>query len=157
MRRVCSILGRMIVALAGLSVVAAATNSNVVHAGGYNSADAPLIITIAVLLVAGMGTVGVAWRNGQRGSAFLLALFLLSGEAYWFGTNADREWKSRQEAEAPIAEAQLQRGNADRRLELALEAKRLPMLPRSPRPRSQGVARNAEFSCRARQKTRTPR
>lgn len=124
MRRVCSILGRMIVALAGLSVVAAATNSNVVHAGGYNSADAPLIITIAVLLVAGMGTVGVTWRNGQRGSAFLLALFLLSGEAYWFGTNADREWKSRQEAEAPIAEAQLQRGNADRRLELALEAKK---------------------------------
>jgi len=61
------------------------------HAGGYGSRDAPLIIALAVMLALGMAFVGVCFNEGRRWQAILLAVLILAGEAYWVLINADRE------------------------------------------------------------------
>src|SRR5262249_25744619 len=45
---------RTLAALAGLGVVAAATHANIMHAGGYGSTEAYLIITVAAFLAVGV-------------------------------------------------------------------------------------------------------
>ena len=74
---------RILVFIAAASVIAAATHANVMHAGGYASRDAPLIIALAVLLALGMAFVGVCFNEGRRWQAILLAFLILAGEAYW--------------------------------------------------------------------------
>lgn len=54
---------RVLAFLAAAGVIAAATHANVLHAGGYGSQDAPLIITLAVLLALGMAFVGVCFNE----------------------------------------------------------------------------------------------
>ena len=102
---------------AGASVVAAATHANVDHAGGYGSPDAPLIIALAVLLSIGMAFAGLA---GHRLSAVLLGICILSGEAYWVLTNAEREVARRELQEAPTREARDARMKAEQRVADAL-------------------------------------
>ena len=108
------------VMIAGASVVAAATHANVDHAGGYGSPDAPLIIALAVLLTIGMGFVGLVWGAGHRASAVLLGICILSGEAYWVLTNAEREVARRELREAPSREARDARMKAEQRVADAL-------------------------------------
>ena len=55
---------RALVFLSATGVIAAATHANVMHAGGYGSRDAPLIITLAILLALGMTFVGVCFSEG---------------------------------------------------------------------------------------------
>ena len=74
---------RVLVFIAAASVIAAATHANVIHAGGYGSRDAPLIITLAVLLALGMAFAGVCFNEARRWQAVLLAILILPAEAYW--------------------------------------------------------------------------
>jgi hypothetical protein len=104
------------VMIAGASVVAAATHANVDHGGGYGSPDAPLIISLAVLLSIGMAFAGLVWGAGHRLSAVLLGVCILSGEAYWVLTNAEREIARRELQEAPTREARDVRLKAERRV-----------------------------------------
>jgi len=114
---------RLLVVIAGVAVVGAATHANVEHAGGYESDSAPLIITMAALLAIGMGYVGVAFNEGRRLLAVLLGICLLAGETYWVGLNAEREVAARDEVSAPVAEAQARHAAAKERLNRAEAAK----------------------------------
>ena len=100
--------------------MAAATHANVDHAGGYGSPDAPLIIALAVLLSIGMAFAGLVWGTGHRLSAVLLGICILSGEAYWVLTNAEREVARRELQEAPTREAHDVRLKAEQRVADAL-------------------------------------
>jgi hypothetical protein len=114
---------RILGGLAGVGVVGTATHLNVVHAGGYQAEDAPLIIAVAVLVASGMGFVSWAFSEGYRAAAVLLGLLFLVGEGYWVLTNADRELVARQAQTAPIADAQRARNLAEKRLADAKKAK----------------------------------
>ena len=114
---------RILGGLAGVGVVGTATHLNVMHAGGYQSQDAPLIIAVAILVAFGMGFVSWAFGEGFRGAAVLLGLLLLVGEGYWVLTNADRELVTRKAQTAPIADAQRTRNLAEKRLTDAKKAK----------------------------------
>ena len=113
---------RLCAFLAGGAVVAAATHANVAHAGGYQSADAPLLITLALLLSIGMGFCGYVWRNGQRFGAVILGLCIISGEAYWVLTNTEREIAAREEPDAPAMRAYEARAEAEQQVEEAVAA-----------------------------------
>src|SRR4029077_658201 len=115
---------RVFVFLAAASVIGAATHANVMHAGGYGSRDAPLIIALAVMLALGMAFVGVCFNEGRRWQAVLLAVLILAGEAYWVLSNADREWASPDAVAAPGAEMHAARAAALSRVEKAEAAKR---------------------------------
>lgn len=115
---------RTLVALAGAAVVAAATHANVLHAGGYQSGAAPLVITVAVLLALGMGFAVTAWRDGQRIGALALVVCLFAGEGYWLATNAERELAARDAIVRPVVEAAEKRAAAEKRLAEAEAAKK---------------------------------
>ena len=107
---------RILVVIAGIGVVAAATHVNVIHAGGYDSSDAPLIITLAILLSVGMGFVGYVWGEGQWLGAVVLGVCMLAGETYWVLTIAEREIARRAQQEAPTVQARKDREAAETRL-----------------------------------------
>src|SRR4029077_2380330 len=115
---------RVFVFLAAASVIGAATHANVMHAGGYGSRDAPLIIALAVLLALGMAFVGVCFNEGRRWQAILLAVLILGGEAYWVLITADREVASLDAVSAPVAEMRAARATALSRIEKAEMAKK---------------------------------
>src|ERR1700681_3214868 len=115
---------RALVFLAAAAVIGAATHSNVMHAGGYASRDAPLIIALATLLALGMAFVGVCFNEGRRWQAILLAVLILAVEAYWVLINADREVASLDAVSAPVAEVRAARASALSRVEKAETAKR---------------------------------
>jgi hypothetical protein len=115
---------RMLVIVASVGVVGAATHANVIHAGGYQSSASPLIITVAALLAIGMGYVGIAFNEGRRRLSCVLFLCLLAGEAYWFGINAEREIAQREVISAPAAEMQARYAAARDRFEKAEQARR---------------------------------
>jgi hypothetical protein len=119
-----SVTLRALVFLAAAAVIGAATHANVMHAGGYGSRDAPLIITLAILLALGMAFVGVCFSEGRRWQAVLLAVLILAGEAYWVLINAEREVASLDAVSAPVAELRAARGAAFTRIEKAETAKR---------------------------------
>ena len=110
---------RTLVAIAGAAVVAAATHANVLKAGGYSSGEAPLIITIAVLLTLGMGFAAAAFTDGRRTAALALGVCILAGEAYWVLLNAEREIARREMQEAPTLQAREDRARAGARLDRA--------------------------------------
>jgi hypothetical protein len=114
---------RVLGGVAGLGVVATATHLNVLHVGGYNSVEAPLIIAVAALVAIGMGFGAWAWGEGRRWSALLLWTLILAGEGYWVLTNADRELVARQKQSAPITNAERERELAEKRLNEAKKAK----------------------------------
>jgi hypothetical protein len=115
---------RVLVFIAAAAVIGAATHANVMHVGGYGSRDAPLIISLAVLLALGMAFVGACFNEGRRWQAVLLAVLILAGEAYWVLLNADREVASLDALSAPVAEKRAARATALSRLETAETAKR---------------------------------
>ena len=93
------------------------------HAGGYGSRDAPLIIALAVMLALGMAFVGVCFNEGRRWQAILLAVLILAGEAYWVLINADREVAILDAVSAPVAEVRAARTTALLWIEKAEAAK----------------------------------
>jgi hypothetical protein len=115
---------RILAGIAGLGVVAAATHLNVMHAGGYQSGDAALIIAAAVLLAIGAGAAAAVWRDGDRFPALALALCVVAGECYWLAMNAERELAAREAIARPVAEAAAKRAAAEKRIEEAQTAKR---------------------------------
>lgn len=96
---------RVITVLVSLAVIAAATHANIIHAGGYQSTDAPLIIAVAALLSIGTGFCVITWRGISKLAAVVLAFCLISGEAYWLLTNAEREYEARETAREPLLDA----------------------------------------------------
>lgn len=117
-------LWRILVVIAGLGVIGAATHANIEHAGGYGSQDAWLIIAIAALLALGMGYAAIAWQEGRYVGSLALAICLLCGEAYWMAVNLEREITAREDAAAPLLAQHAQRVAAEKRLAEAEEAKR---------------------------------
>lgn len=113
---------RVVVAIAGLAVVAAATHVNVLHAGGYENGDAWLIITVAALLALGMAYAAICWQDRRYAGAIMLGLCLVAGEVYWLATNAEREIAKRDEIAAPLIEAQAKREKAEARVVAAKAA-----------------------------------
>jgi hypothetical protein len=107
---------RILVFISAASVIAAATHANVIHAGGYGSGDAPLIVALAILLALGMAFVGVCFNEGRHWQAILLAVLILAGEAYWVLINAEREVANLDVAAAPVAEQHATRAAAVSRL-----------------------------------------
>jgi hypothetical protein len=71
---------RVLVSLCGVAVIGAATHANVLHAGGYGTEAAPLIIAMAALLTFGMGFVGLLWSERRLRAAIGLAVCILAGE-----------------------------------------------------------------------------
>jgi hypothetical protein len=113
---------RTLAVLAGVAVIAAATHANVLHAGGYETSDSWLVITIAVLLALGAGYCAIAWGEGHKIGAVLLGLCLVSGEVYWLLTNAEREIAKRDELAAPLRDASVKYAAAEKRVEEARAA-----------------------------------
>jgi hypothetical protein len=114
---------RVLVVVAGLGVIAAATHANIEHAGGYAGKDTSLIIAIAALLALGMGYAAITWQEGRYLGSLALALCLLCGEAYWLAVNLEREIAAREEMAAPLLAQQAQRTAAEKRLADAETAK----------------------------------
>jgi hypothetical protein len=110
------VIWRILVTVAGIVVVAAATHANVLRAGGYTSDEAPLIVTIAALLTLGMGYVGTSFRDGRWIAALALGVCLLAGETYWVLLNAEREIARREANEAPTLHARGDRATAEARV-----------------------------------------
>jgi hypothetical protein len=115
---------RVLAAIAGLGVIGAATHLNIVHAGGYGSGDAGLIVTVAVLVAIGMGYAAMVWRDGSNVRAIGLTLCLVAGEAYWTATNVERELQARGAAEAPLARARAGRAQLVREVKEAEATKK---------------------------------
>lgn len=113
---------RILAVLAGVAVIAAATHANVLHAGGYNTSDSWLVITIAALLALGTGYCAIAWGEGRKIGAALLALCLVAGEVYWLFTNAEVEIAKRDDLAAPAREATAKYAAAEKRVEEARAA-----------------------------------
>ena len=111
---------RVLAALSGVAVICAATNANVMSGGGWTSTDAPLIVSIAVLLAVGTAFAAIVWRDGARLGAAALVICLLAGEAYWLGITAERELASRETAAAPHIAASRARSEAEARAANAL-------------------------------------
>lgn len=107
---------RLLVTLAGIGVIGAATHANVEHAGGYASPDAPIIISLAFLLSVGIAFCGYLWGSRQRLGAVILGACILSGEAYWVLTNTEREIAAREERDAPVLRAIEARDKAEKRV-----------------------------------------
>jgi hypothetical protein len=114
---------RILAAILGLAVVGAATHLNVMHAGGYQSGEAFLIITVAGMLGVGMGYAATVWRDRSKIGATALVLCLLAGETYWLLQNTERELQSRADIEAPLAAQREARRKAEQRIADAKEAK----------------------------------
>jgi len=110
---------RVAITLAGAAVVGAAVHQNVIHAGGWGSADAPLIVTLAVLLALGMVGASLSWSDGRKLAAVALGVCVLAGETYWLLLNGEREIAARELAAAPTAEAARVRTAAEHRLAIA--------------------------------------
>jgi hypothetical protein len=107
---------RCLVGVAGVAVVAAATYANVMHAGGVDAKETPLIIALAALLIIGMAFAMVSWIEKRKAQALVLGLCLLCGEAYWALVNLDREVTDRDVRAYPIIEARKTRNEAVRRV-----------------------------------------
>lgn len=118
---------RVSAGLCGAAVVAAATHANILAAGGWHTADAPIIVTVAALLAVGMALAGILWQSGSRTVAIVFVTCLLAGEGYWLGTNAERELRSREAAAAPHAAAL--RLQAEAQMRVAEAAAALAALP----------------------------
>ncbi len=115
---------RVMVAVSGVAVIAAATHVNILHAGGYRSDGALLILAMAGLLTVGMGFVGLLWSELRRAAAGVLAVCLIAGEIYWLCMNAEREIAQREAQALPVAEARDRQAAAEKRLREAQAAKR---------------------------------
>lgn len=115
---------RVMVAVCGAAVIAAATHVNILHAGGYRSDGALLIIAMAGLLTVGMGFVGLLWSERRLAAGGVLAFCLIAGEIYWLCMNAEREIAQREAQALPATEARDHQAAAEKRLREALAAKR---------------------------------
>lgn len=111
-----AMLWRIAAVLAGLAVVGAATHANVLHAGGYGTSDAYLIMTVAALLAIGMGYAVIAWKDGHKAGAIMLGFCLVAGEVYWLATNAEREIATREADAAPLRGEMAKRAKAEQRV-----------------------------------------
>ena len=114
---------RVLVAISALAVVLTVTHANVEQAGGYFSADAPMIMAVAALTTVGMGFMSYSYGEDFKLSAVLLALLLLCGEAYWLFLTADRELLVRQAQSAPTDEAEKAYAMARKRVDEAKATK----------------------------------
>lgn len=136
------LIWRILVVLAGLCVIAAATHANVEHAGGYTHQDAWLIIAIAALLALGMGYAAMEWQQGRYVGAIALVACLLCGEAYWLGINLEREIAAREAKAAPLLAKRAKREAAEKRLVDATKARRLADEAMISEAAKRGCARN---------------
>jgi hypothetical protein len=118
---------RVLATIAGLAVIAAATDANIKNAGGYGSSDTFLIIAVAVLLSIGTAYATIELRDGSKfrkiGAASLVVC-LLAGEAYWLLLNVDRELQRQNEREEPFARQKETWDEAQQRVTEAKEAKK---------------------------------
>lgn len=119
MDRVVDAMWRLVGFLVGAGFIGAITHVNVMGSGGYESANAPIIIGMAAVLVLGGGFGAYAWRKGHWIGALLLWFCLLGGEGFWLVTNVEREYAAAQATEAPAKLAAQKRKAAEERVRKA--------------------------------------
>jgi hypothetical protein len=113
---------RVFAVIAGTAVIAAALQANVQAAGGWYGPDAPMIVSIAVLLAVGIGFAPTVWHSGSKFMAIVLVMCLLAGEVYWLGINLERELAHRELTSAPRTAAVAAKLAAKKRLDDAIVA-----------------------------------
>jgi hypothetical protein len=113
---------RVFAVIAGAAVIAAALQANVQAAGGWHSPDAPMIVSIAILLAVGIGFAPIVWHSGSKFMAIVLVMCLLAGEVYWLGINLERELAHRELTSAPRTAAVAAKLAAKKRLDDAILA-----------------------------------
>ena len=113
---------RILAVIAGAAVIAAALQANVQAAGGWYGPDAPMIVSIAVLLAVGIGFAPTVWHSGSKFMAVVLVMCLLAGEVYWLGINLERELAHRELTSAPRTAAVAAKLAAKKRLDDAIVA-----------------------------------
>jgi hypothetical protein len=113
---------RIFAVIAGAAVIAAALQANVQAAGGWYGPDAPMIVSIAVLLAVGIGFAPTVWHSGSKFMAIVLVMCLLAGEVYWLGINLERELAHRELTSAPRTAAAAAKLAAKQRLDDAIVA-----------------------------------
>jgi hypothetical protein len=113
---------RIFAVIAGAAVIAAALQANVQAAGGWQGPDAPMIVSIAVLLAVGIGFAPIVWHSGSKFMAIVLVMCLLAGEVYWLGINLERELAHRELTSAPRTAAVAAKLAAKKRLDDAIVA-----------------------------------
>lgn len=70
-------LVRLSSGLVGLAVIGCVAHSAIVAGGGYGANGTPLLIALACGLAVGSMAIGVAWREGRRVIAALIAVGLV--------------------------------------------------------------------------------
>ena len=113
---------RIFAVIAGAAVSAAALQANVQAAGGWYGSDAPMIVSIALLLAVGIGFAPTVWHSGSKFMAIILVMCLLAGEVYWLGINLERELAHRELTSAPRTAAVAAKLAAKKRLDDAIVA-----------------------------------
>lgn len=92
---------RWIAGIGGAGIIGTVTWANVTATGGMFSATAPSLIAHAFGLVIGAACVGVALRHGRYVLGGLIAIMLITGEAYTLMNTGERELESRELRQAP--------------------------------------------------------
>lgn len=114
---------RRLAIIPGALIIGAAAHVSIVASGGYGGQTAPLLLAVALGLVASAICIGVAWSDSRYGLASCFIIAMLAGELFAIITTADRIVTSREIQQAPAKEAQRAHAKALRRLaeaELAL-------------------------------------
>lgn len=92
---------RVIAGIGGAGIIGTVTWANVTASGGLLSATAPSLIAHAVGLVIGAACVGVALRCSRYVIGGLIAIMLITGEAYTLMNTGERELEGRELRQAP--------------------------------------------------------
>ena len=130
---------RLLAVLVGLALLAATAHVTVLATGGYNDPHAVLVIAITAGVGVGALCIGQAFAQRRFTVAFLIAVALLSGEAFGLLQTGERIISAREEAQLPAQQARTDRADAAKavtaaklaldklttshRLDAALEAK----------------------------------
>lgn len=111
---------------AGLLALSASCYMAVMASGGLQSASAPALIAMAVILSVGAASVGTAVAGGHAGLAIIIGLGMLAGEAGAMIQTAQRVTAARETSRAPLVALKLKRKAALAELANAQAAKQQP-------------------------------
>lgn len=93
---------RGLATVTGATILAAATNANVMATGGYFTSHAALVIALSIGVFAGARVIG-SGEAGKIAAVIIIALF--SGELYNFSATGERIVVERENGAAPLKDA----------------------------------------------------
>lgn len=105
-----TITSRQFQTYAGAAIVLAASHVTILKTGGYLTAHAPLVITLAAGVIAAARAIGEG--SLTKGLAIGISVALLAGEGYNLMATFDRMIEAREEAQAPTRALHTKRAEA---------------------------------------------